>query len=691
MATFADDFNRPDGPVGNGWTVLGFQTRILSQEVAATSNGFIARVITPSSPYHRVEWDSRRAQQTSAHCSGIVRSNGLNSQHYYGSFTERTGGYTVAIGYKSGGINYSLASGSVSMTVTNPVRGTLTYNAGALTLTINGVAVLTANDNRYAANDYIGVLIGNVANFADNVLIADAPAVAFDAEPEPLVEMAIPEEVTFTGEGTAWEPGTPGQPIFQVDKGTLDSQTVTSATTAAAMYTPPQAEDVATFTDPSTGLTDQVALSTGFQVNAGGECKLTDDGASILNLTGGDEPDGRLIRENTVLDIQQGLYFRTAFLELMLGKRVMVGENPEPPPGGYSFLDTLWWILNGHGVVDEDHNIFDYAGTAAVESTNAVLALSAIRTGELLTLQSILDAIALIPPADLSAVLAELSAIRTAGLLTLQSPIDAVESARGVGLPTIKNARDDIAGIRTGANYSLDSVRTWVEAVRGIDLPTVRDVLDALEAGVTVDLQPVLDAIAAVRGLDSVDLTQLHDQTGQFAIDTAGHFGHIDTAIANVRGADTRDLTEVYDAIKALPQSLVDLSPVLNAITALSNKIDALSFGPVLWPGAAGVDFGVPVALGGEQTIVGPMDGAVIEIAGSGEGKSRYGSGDWTNKYRMGWYMFVGSGDWAEDFRWLGPNRQVLTPQRLLTASKLVLYCYPGVAGTITPWTLRVS
>lgn len=698
MTTFADDFNRPDGDLGNGWTYQAGYMRIQSGKAYTTLNRFAGRDFSATGYVHV----GGAFRYNNAPSSGIgsvyLKGQTYNTYHYRLSVT-RTGSGINASLLRWGTITgTTLDIGSRTYTPGEYVRLDLYYDAGALRGYVDGVLVVEATDTTYAAYSFVGFGFPTSYERADDFDATDAPPVAFDAEPEPLVEMAIPEEVTFTGTGTAWEPGTPGQPVFQVDKGTLDSQTVTSATTASAMYTPPQADDVATFTDPSTGLTDQVALSTGFQVDGG--AGLSDEAVAYIEASAAQNngaPGVILSTSTPITPYGTGISLDLINARLYAWVNTMAGDVPQAPPT-MSLFDTLWWILNGHGDVDEDHNVLDYANTAAVEATNATLALSAIRTDQLYTIQTILDAIEATIPPDLSEIEAQLAAIRTVEQLTLADPIAAVEAARGSGLPTVRDVLDELDAIRTPNNWTLGTVFTWIN--QGLQpIASALSNISSILTGISAYLSgTVLPAIHAIGGADDVDLTEIHDQVGQFAIDTAGHFGHVDSAIAGVRGLDARDLTQVYDAIGNLPQEQVSLQPVLTAISNLSAQVtqsrDAIlaaiaAIRPAdypLWPGAGAAELGVPVSGSGDLAIPGPLDGLLVDVtAYPTEIRA------WTVAGRAGlkWaghVTFVSDIGYTEEIQFPGTDKRVLVPKSMLTCASALVHLRAGVQATVTPW-----
>lgn len=698
MTTFVDDFNRADGDLGNGWSYGTNVPQIISQQLRPPSTQYCTREFG-AGDYVRAGIDLLLdTSPSSAHGGVSVKAAPTGVYGYNLTVSGTRPNLTITLIRRHSGGSLYLVNAGYTWNGGAWLRLELEYDAGALAIYVDGALWRTATNNDLAANTYVGLPVGYSTLRYDNFECADAPSATFDAEPEPLTEMAIPEEVTFTGTDTAWEPGTPGQPIFEVDKGTLDSQTITSATTASAMYTPPQATDVATFTDPSTGLTDQIALSTGFQVD-GGE-GLSEDAVAYVEASAaqnGGSPGVILSTNTPITPYGTGISLDLINARLYAWVNTMAGDVPQSPPSE-GLLYKLWRILNGGDEPDVDDNVFDAAMSAWASAANAETGIVAWRTGSAYTAQDILDAIEATIPPDLSELEAQLAAIRTGELLTLADPIAAVEAARGSGLPTIHDVLDAVAAIRTANNYTLASVYGWINSAIGPVVTAIGN-LSTLITGLSNYVHgAVMDAIHAIGGADNIDLTEIHDQVGQLNIDMVSHFGHVDSAIAGVRGLDARDLTEVYDAILDLPQEQVSLQPVLNAISALSASVtqsrDAIlaaiaAIRPAdypLWPGAGAAELGVPVSGTGDLAIPGPLDGLLIDV-------TTYPTEirAWTVAGRVGlkWaghVTFVSDIGYTEEIQFPGTDKRVLVPKSMLTCASALVHLRPGVQATVTPW-----
>jgi hypothetical protein len=179
----------------------------------------------------------------------------------------------------------------------------------------------------------------------------------------------------------------------------------------------------------------------------------------------------------------------------------------------------------------------------------------------------------------------------------------------------------------------------------------------------------------------------------------AAQFNDVDSRIGGVRGVDARDLTQVYDAIAALPQTQVDLGPVLTAISNLSGQLtttraDILqaiaAIRPAdypLWPGEANVTLGAPQAVVGGAIIAGPLDGLLVAIDVANLKQKSWEVDGVTNWKWAGYLAFVTDHGDAESHQYLGLSPAVYVPKYMLTADSCVVHLSPGVQATVTPWT----
>lgn len=699
MSSFTDDFNRADGAIGNGWTVGGVSPRIASGNVISTSNGRFQRIIASGSDYHVSEIDTWHDAGTSAYGFPTVKMDSTGITGYAATATETANGYTFTLTKYTNGGSSVLTSQSYTVSKVSPIHIKLTYDAGALTAVLNGTHTLTATDSTHAANNYQGarapVSITHVDNYAGTT---DRP-VAFDEVIEPIVQMAVEQGVEFVGTGTAWTPGAPGDPVFTVDKGTLSGQEIQSATQATANYLPPQADDIATFTDPSTGQTDQVALSTGFQVNAGEGCKLTDDGAAIVNAAGAAYPASLVLTEDTVITETYGIELKAGLLELLLGSRKTTGVVTNYNAGDTPLIYKLWSILNAGEDPQEGINILGQAYIAAGQATQACQWIEALTDNRTNTLQTILDAIGPTAATDIADILAQLVAIRTDALLTLQSPVDAVINAQGLGLPTIRDVLDLVDTIKTTNGWDLESVHTWTGDILNALTALESNILLTITEQTGIINQHIDATEQAIRGLDSVDLTQLHDQSN--AIWGSDHHSVSDVynLLDTIPGTDDRNLTEIYNAVLALPQSQVSLQPVLTAINNLSAQLSNVQTSILnaiaairpadypLWPGAGSATLGVPVSGAGDLAIPGPLDGLLIDVTAWPRDIEAWTNGGTRALKYAGHITFVSDIAYTEEIQFPATNKRVVVPKSMLTAASALVHLRAGVQATITPWS----
>lgn len=199
--------------------------------------------------------------------------------------------FTTAHGSATGKYNYT-------GTLTRASDGYYLTSAGAWQASpANCIAVTDWNDPAYpgypaypyqdpgyhgvhwfdvSGSDSTGLQIDNYA--------ASTPVTATLAISPTSVNTGSTTNIALTGTGTSWTSGTPGSPTFTVSGGTINSQTVTSGTTAAINYTAPGTAGSVTIGDP-TGGTATLTVAAG--LSAGVLSTTPNDGTSItLSSTG---------------------------------------------------------------------------------------------------------------------------------------------------------------------------------------------------------------------------------------------------------------------------------------------------------------------------------------------------------------------------------------------------------------------
>lgn len=113
----------------------------------------------------------------------------------------------------------------------------------------------------------------------------------------------------------------------------------------------------------------------------------------------------------------------------------------------------------------------------------------------------------------------------------------------------------------------------------------------------------------------------------------------------------------------------------------------AASISPV-WPGLARVTLGSPVAITPQMTVVGPMDGVIVEITAVTNNKPALAyDTELSYKFIGGIAFMTDNGD-VEPFQPLGWTHAVYSPLRMSEAAGVVLRADPSLVGTITPWVI---
>ena len=115
-------------------------------------------------------------------------------------------------------------------------------------------------------NIYTGAVTVSDPNSPANAIInvSNASSFSLTASPNALTSGSTGAVVTLTGTGTAWTSGTPGAPAFTLSGGTgasITSQSVTDATHASITVSAGSTSGTLTVTDPTTGATAQISVS----------------------------------------------------------------------------------------------------------------------------------------------------------------------------------------------------------------------------------------------------------------------------------------------------------------------------------------------------------------------------------------------------------------------------------------------
>lgn len=680
MATFSDDFNRPDGPIGNGWSYTPGTPQIVSGVVQVSTSAGVWRSPFGAGTYLRAKIDANSSTGSTYHPNPAVCIGDNARQMYHCHFTSTVSGNTFTILKRVGGVDSQLAVTTWGPRETGWKTLEITYNDGVITATCDGAHAITANDNALGGNRAVGFRLGVVYSRADNFDSADSAITALDAEPEPIVAMAQQQQLTLTGTGTSWTPGTPGSPTFEVDKGTLANQSVLSPTEATADYTPPQADDVARFTDPSTGNFDDVALSTGFQVEAGQPCPWTaeqvgtnEEGESVfgdlqaLKSVGPTfewgVPHDSFLQQ--VMDIDVELPWKTLNFPLTFHYESVRDSRVIDPV----LLSVIQAMLGNDLAVDQDTNtlvrkwtandtmtVFDLIaslkGLGAYDNTQVANLIRGISNNEQYSLLSVMQWISALRGennVDLTMLYSLVSTIAPPDLSPITDYLDWITSSKSVSLPPIKTAADTAV---TRINAVFDALAADYNNLTNVgarNLQQLWDKLNDLDSDLGTDTLSLTNLIIAVRDLLAAEYANIH--------------AHLHT------------LTDKVDALQS-------------DVTYIKNNLHSEQPGAPVWPGLANVTIGQQKPLAVGVTLAGPLHGVIIDVTSAGtHGPPFQFDGDLSHQ-KIGAITFQTDNGKNEFPQLLGFGHAIYTPKAMKQANAAKIRCAADVIGTATAWRL---
>jgi hypothetical protein len=541
--------------------------------------------------------------------------------------------------------------GSACSTGNNTIR--LLWNAGVLTLWVNGLLIAQVFHSEWASNIRAGLVSFGTATGIDEFTLLGDETTTFTVTPAVVGNFGNSTAMSFAGVGTSWTPGTPGSPSFTVDHGTLTDQEITSATAATATYTPGNFLGTATFTDPSTGAQDTVNVSSDPNVIPPVITTLFNEAfIALANRTGDADTGGLLTATDTDLGGDfTGLAIKGAVGELILGRRQLTGTGTSSYDP--ALLHTLWRLANG-----------GYAPSVGpfpepgYETTDAGLVdlrtqLDEITSNGADSLDSIMNLLGGDPFASHATILSE---IRGLPAPDNQEVLDAIAAAQGDPLATIKAVLDRV--------YLLDPPGTN-------SLQAILDAIAAIDTG-AVDLQPVLDAIDDLR-------TYLHGEHETIRTELAAGFLVV-SAIQALLGSATGTVANVISGVTDVLAVANDIRDTMAAATV-----------PPVWIDEAHADVGESVALADAVELTGPLDGVIVTITTAPSGAGKFAFGDLRSWRYVGAVVFQndrGDWEWAQP---IGLTDQIVTPRTMQHASAARFRLESGWQGTARAFTVTAG
>ena len=405
----------------------------------------------------------------------------------------------------------------------------------------------------------------------------------------------------------------------------------------------------ATFTDPTTGATCVVLVSSNPEYYPGGsECLLTAAGADLVNRTGEAYDTANIMTEDSTIDLIPPMTIPYAISLIYQYMRAVVGDVP-PDPDTPLIEQLLMWTSGGY--------LPTMATPAPPTQTTIKEDLDVLTAG-------VADLIEGIP--DLDALVATLG-----GSPTVWSHADIMTALTNLGLPDYTAILDAIAAVRGTGDPDIADALSAISAVRGSGSPDIADTLSAINGLAVAQAAPNVLALLAV--IAAIAL----------AIPTGGATLAVPVLAA---GGGTVGILATLFEVATIIGTLADIAADVVDIRDAVGQTPA--GGPPVWPGAAGVDLGTPVALADGLDVVGPLHGVLIAITGHPAGAGVFGFGDmhsWGHAGAVAFRTDEGDYEWPIS---LGPENQVITPRSMAVAAGARLRLGHNYTGTLTPWTL---
>lgn len=161
MATFSDNFNRADGSIGNGWTVLAGTWAISSNRLASTSittNATISQTGTPMATND--QWAEIRVINPVSTFGPVVRHDGSTVGNFY--MLRRTSGTQLSLYKNIAGATTLMTTVNITLAVNDVMR--IEAIGNTINGYINGVLVSTTTDSARPTGAYCGLRVtGNTS------------------------------------------------------------------------------------------------------------------------------------------------------------------------------------------------------------------------------------------------------------------------------------------------------------------------------------------------------------------------------------------------------------------------------------------------------------------------------------------------------------------------------------------------
>lgn len=518
MATFTDSFNRADGPLGNGWTVINGQFSIISN-MAAANGGSEAIWDQGTSPARQVCTITCHNVQAGYSGPGAgVKVDSVSHLGYWAYIYDDGSGKHLYIIRGTPGAPTVLGNINIGGAVPDDYTIAIEYDGGTIHAWWNGALQFTGADNTHAANVSAGIHGLNTSARIDSVTVESGAARTLDINPTEVYGGNPLNYLSATLIGGTWTTVEPPSASLSVDHGWLVLQTMETDTRINFSWQALNYIGTVTVTESEFGATGTF-YSTGSPVPENGDSfPLTEAGAELINNGDASCPDAAILTTCTPIDGEGTVNIPTgidAIIEQLGGYPGQIGADigaislpallyalyEKPNPLDHYTINDILGLLGGSPTLYSHQDILDAVnpirttdlpaiqayleamrGNNVVTILQLVTTLTNIQTLEGYTLGSVMDAIAAIPPANLQAVLDKLNLIQ---------PNEAHD------LSTITAALQTI-------NQHAAAVDTSLAAYRTGNLYTVQDILDRLDTveakidALSLQTAPVWPGLAGV-------------------------------------------------------------------------------------------------------------------------------------------------------------------------------------------------
>lgn len=634
MAIFIDDFDRANGALGGNWvTIVGTPT--ISGNAVGDGTYWATYNSTVSDTTHQEASCNTGGTHYSGYRAGpmVCHSPGLGSGFVLHVFGAAAPYYLrITNGASVGGT----IVGQVELAGAPPpyYNLKLVWDQGHLSGYLNGSLLLEADSGDYYGHEYMGIAGRQAGHPAYDFRAVGGSAVSLVVTPNPAGNFGTPIEMAATGQNVSWTPGSPGSPALTVSVGTISNQVTSDSSHMTFTWTVGNFLGPATFTDPTTGETCIVIVSSNPAYLPSGACPFTDEAVDMINDTAGTSMDKLLLTTDT--QVSSGSNIWTALEALAESRRavnVVLGSDPESWTGS-GLLYTLWQLINNLQPHSAGYDLLTRIGVVKADTQEIAADMTSLRTISDYTLQSVIDLIRgteMVSNTDLMGAISEIQGS------DLQPVLDAIAAARGTPEANIREVVTQLDALRTINDWTLGNVKTWIEAI-----PTG-----------SVDLSPVLTAISNLSG-------QLTTSTSTIV----GDVGEVATTLTTV----TSEVGLILELVQALAGQN-NMPPIITPTTE--------------------PDYGDPVAIAEAMQIDVPMAGLLVDVIDLPSGVREYPVGEFSMIFRAGYLAFINPLGYVEQPQYLSFTKGIYTPKTCTEAIGVLVKPNQGQTGTVTPFTLN--